>query len=76
MRSGWSNRRSRTNCACCATTRFSGCAGSDARASTLVADAHVAALIDDALEHVRALERPADDVAGEPTHGDARSAAS
>ncbi len=31
-------------------------------------DDHVAALIDDALEHVRALERPANEVAGEPSH--------
>lgn len=39
-------------------------------------DDHVAALIDDALEHVRALERPANDVAGEPSHSGAQSAAS
>ena len=39
-------------------------------------DEHVAALIDDALEHVRALERPADEAAGEPPHSGAQSAAS
>lgn len=41
-----------------------------------LSDERVAALIDVALEHVRALERRGSEMAGEPPHSGARSAAS
>ena len=41
-----------------------------------LSDEHVGALIDDALAHVRALERPTVHAAGDPVQSGARSAAS